>query len=243
MVFGKDDFVAWANENIVLAVGHNGATHGEDHKPVDQTDPKTKETHSVCPKYFGLTCEEHQKVHGDAHNPPEGLPKIPEAKGVPNTWIVNPAGEVTEIEGADKDNPKAITDKVTAMLKTASPKPVPYKKWQEYVKAFADADKAVEDGKLRDALAILVKVDADAKKLTKGLADKWKAKVDAVNAKAAAKFEEAKAGSLDAAAKAKAVKALRADVGTKVSTGSLPVVADLDAWLKDPANAAPAPAK
>ena len=52
MVFEKDDFIAWANENVVTMVGHNGATGGkEDHKPTEVTDPKTKEKKSVCPSY------------------------------------------------------------------------------------------------------------------------------------------------------------------------------------------------
>ena len=235
--------MAWANDNVVCVVGHNGATGGkEDHKPAEETDPKTKVTRSFCPKYRGLTCDEHQKVQADVQSPPEGFGKITLPNGVPNTWIITPAGEVIEVAGADRMSPKAITEKITAILKAASPKPIPYKTWQAYAKSFTDADKATEDGKVKDAMTLLAKVDADAKKLSKPLAEKWKAKVDALNAKVASKFDEIKIGSLDAAGKAKAVKALRAEAATKLSTGNLPALADLDTWLKDPANGA-APAK
>ena len=52
-------------------------------------------------------------------------------------------------------------------------------------------------------------------------------------------LEEIKGGTDDDATKLKNVKTLRADVGAKLSTGTLPVVADLDAFLK----AAAPPAK
>ena len=71
MVFENDDFVTWANENIVCAVGHNGSTSKEkpDHSPIEETDAKTKEKRpGVCPRYHGLLCEEHQKVAADARS-------------------------------------------------------------------------------------------------------------------------------------------------------------------------------
>jgi hypothetical protein len=72
--------------------------------------------------------------------------------------------------------------------------------------------------------------------------EKVKAKATAVNEKVAAKFAEVRDGELSAPDKAKALKALRADVGAKFSFGAIAVVADLDAWLKEAAAAA-TPAK
>jgi hypothetical protein len=51
--------------------------------------------------------------------------------------------------------------------------------------------------------------------------------------------DEIKGGSDDDATKAKNLKALRADVGQKFSTGTLPVVAVLDDALKATAPASP----
>ena len=53
--------------------------------------------------------------------------------------------------------------------------------------------------------------------------------------KVAAKFTELKDGSDDDATKLKNVKALRAEVGQKLSTGFLAVVADMDTWIKEAA--------
>ena len=244
MVFDNDDFATWANENVVCVVGHNGSVSKEpDHNPIEETDAKTKEKKSgICPRYHGLLCEEHQKVSSDARSGAEEMPKIPDANGVPNTWLITPSGDVTEIKGNEKMNGKALIESLTASLKKLDPKPVPYKKWQEYTKSFADGDKAVEEGKWKVALAAYGKVDIDAKKLTKPLAEKLKAKLDATNAKVVAKLDEIKAGGEDAAGKLKAVKALRADVGQKLSTGTLPVVTTIDDALKEMAAAAP-PAK
>jgi hypothetical protein len=240
LVFEKDDFIAWANENVVTMVGHNGSTAGhEDHKPTEVTDPKTKEKKSVCPSYVGITCEEHQACSTDAHSPQGDLPKVPSKEGFPNTYLISPTGDVQEIDGVEKTNPKGIIEKVTALTKKLDTKPIAYKKWQDYHQALVDGDKAVEDAKWKAALAAYAKVDADGKKLTKPIADKLKAKLDAVNAKITAKVDEIKGGSDDDATKAKNLKALRADVGQKFSTGTLPVVAVLDEALKATAPASP----
>jgi hypothetical protein len=234
-VFESDDFIAWANENCVVAIGHSGATPGnEDHKPVSVTDPKTKETKEVCPKYAGLTCAEHQAVRSGADNPPEGWSKMPESKGVPNNAVFKPDGTVEKLDNKEALVVKALIDALTARQPNKKDdKPIPFKKWDVYVKAFEDGDKAAADGKWKAALSALAKVDADAKKLSKALADKLAAKEKDLNDKVVAKLAEIKDGSGDDAAKLKDVKALRADVGAKLSTGNLPVVADIDAFIKE----------
>lgn len=237
-MFENDDFISWANENCVSVVGHNGATPGhEDHKPIKSVDAKTKEETEICPKYEGLTCAEHQKARQDAENPPEGWEKMPESKGIPINAVFGPDGKVEKIDNSKAMVAKGLIDLLTEHQKKFD-KPIPFKKYDLYRKSLAEGDKAVEEGKWKAALAAYAKVDADAKKLTKPLQDKVKAKLDAANEKIAAKFAEIRDGEGDAAAKAKAVKALRADVGAKFSTGVLAVVADLDTWIKD--NGTPA---
>lgn len=231
----NDDFVAWTNENCLCVVGHHGAVHGEDHQPTDVTDPKTKETKSVCPKYAGLTCAEHQAVQADAQNPKDGLGKITMPGGVPATFMVGPDGAVEQMEQAKSQVAKMAIDELTAFQKKYEGKAIPAKKYETYRKLFADGDAALEASRWKDALAALVKVDAEGKKLSKGLVEKVKAKADALDAKAKARFEELKGGDGDAAARLKAVKALRADVSAKLSTGYLPVLAELDAWIKEQA--------
>lgn len=237
-----DDFIAWSNENIVAVVGHDGATGGkEDHKPVTEKDPKTKEEREICPTYPGLTCAEHKALRAAFSNPPDGWGKIGQSDGVPNHWMVGPDGVCEKIENKDAALPKALIEVLTAFQKKYDGKPVALKKWDAYNKQFADAEKALADGKWKAALAAYAKVDADGKKLSKGLVDKVAAKATELNDKVAARFTELKDGTDDDATKLKAVKALRAEVGQKLSTGFLPVVAELDAWIKE-ASAKPAEA-
>lgn len=236
----NEEFIAWTNENIVAVVGHDGATGGkEDHKPVEETDPKTKEKREVCPSYPGLTCAEHKALRHAFANPPDGWGKIPPSDGVPNNWVVGPDGTVEKIENKDAFVVKTLIETLTAYQKKYEGKPVPLKKWDAYNKSFADADKAIEDAKWKAALAAYAKVDGDAKKLSKGLVEKLAAKVAGLNEKVAARFAEIKDGADDAPVKLKNVRALRAEVGQKLSTGALPVVAELDAWIKEQAAAAP----
>jgi hypothetical protein len=236
-VLENEDFIAWANENCVVAVGHDGAVGGkDDHKPTKVTDPKTKVESEICPTYDGLTCEEHRKVKADAHAAPEGQGKIGDSTGVPNHWLVLPDGSCTKIENDKAGLPKALIEELTAAQKKIE-KPVLWKKWEAYRKSFDDGDKALADGKWKAALAAYAKVDADAKKLSKGLVEKVAAKAKDANEKVAAKFAELKDGEGDVAAKTKAVKALRSEVGQKIQGALLPVAAEMDAWVKE--NAAP----
>lgn len=242
-MLSNDDFIAWTNENAVVEVGHSGAVGGkEDHKPVEETDPKTKEKRSVCPSYPGLTCEEHRKCRADASSGAEGTPKIGEAAGVPNSWVILPDGTVEQFDQAKSMSPKDAVEEMTRYQKNVQGKPIGSKKYEVYRKQLAEGDKAIEDGKWKVGLAAYLKVDADAKKLTEALAEKVKAKLAVANDKVVAKFTELKDGEGDAAAKLKAVKALRAEVGTKFSSGFLASVAEMDAWIKETAAAA-APAK
>jgi hypothetical protein len=240
-VLENDDFILWANENCVCAVGHDGATGGkEDHKPTKITDAKTKEEREICPSYDGLTCEEHRKVKADARAAPEGAGQIGESPGVPNNWLVGPDGSCVQIPNDKAGLPKALIEELTTAQKKFE-KPILRKKWDAYQKSFDEGDKALADGKWKAAIAAYAKVDADTKKLSKGLVEKVAAKAKDVNDQVAAKFTELKDGSEDAAAKLKAVKALRAEIGTKLAGALLPVVAEIDAWVKE--NAAPPVAK
>jgi hypothetical protein len=238
-VLEDDDFIAWANENVVIVLGHDGATGDkEQHKPVEVTDSKTKEKKEVCPLYDGLTCEEHKAIRKEVADPKGGVGKIDVPSGFPNTFMVGPDGVVERIDPKDQQVAKNIQEALVAFQKKYEGKPLPWKKYDAHRKSISDGDRAVEEGKWKAALAAYAKVDADAKKLPQGLLDRLKAKVDALNEKVAAKFAEIRDGEDDPAAKVKALKALRGEVGAKLSTGPLAVTADLDAWIKE--NGVPA---
>jgi hypothetical protein len=238
-VLQNDEWVAWANENVVLVVGHDGATgENKQHEPTKITDAKSKEEKEICPLYTGLTCAEHKQIVHDVSSPPDGFGKIDVPGGFPNSWMVGPDGKVEKLEGKDAGIPKNLEDALVAFQKKYDAKPIPAKTWDKLKKALADGDAALEAGKLKDALAAYAKVDSDGlAKKQKHLIDKVKAKTDAVNAKAVAQLAEIKDGSAAPADKVKALKALRDQIGAKLSFGNLAVVADVDALLKDLAPA------
>jgi hypothetical protein len=244
-VLENEDFIKWATENVVVVMGHDGATgNNEPHKPLEVEDPKTHEKKQVCPLYPGMTCDQHKALRRDAQaGGKDGLGKIDVPGGFPNTWMVGPDGKVERIDGAKQQAAGSVMDALIAFQKTYPEKPILRKRWEEYQKALEEADKTLEEGKWKSVLAALAKVDKDAKKLTPALTAKVKEKADALNAKVVEKFGSIKDGDGDAAAKLKAVRALRSDVSAKLSAGALAVVTDLDAWIKEAAAAAaPAPA-
>lgn len=234
----NDDFIAWANENIVSVVGHDGAVGGkEDHKPTTEKDPKTKEEREVCPTYAGLTCAEHQALRRAFSNPPDGWGKIGQAQGVPNHWAVGPDGSCEQVENKDAGVAKSLIEALTARQKAFEGKPLPYKRWEGYQKLFADGDKAAADGKWKAALAAYLKVEADGKKLTTGLAAKVAEKLAGLEERVTAAFHAIRDGDAEGAAKLKAVRALRAEIGQKAAAGLIAPAVEIDAWLKEQAAA------
>ena len=63
-------FVAWANENLIVVVGHTQ----EDH-PTEYEDAKGK-MQPGCPLYRGMSCEEHRAIPRECMSPPDGMPAV-----------------------------------------------------------------------------------------------------------------------------------------------------------------------
>ena len=146
------DFVTWSNENVVVVVGHDGATgDNKQHEPAEEVDSKTKEKHAVCPLYHGLTCEEHKAIRREVENPKDGVGKIAIPSGYPNSWLVGPDGVVEKLENKDAGAAGGCEDALTAFQKKYEGKPIPLKKYEAYKKSLAEGDKAVEDGKWKVA--------------------------------------------------------------------------------------------
>ncbi len=238
-MFENADFISWANENVVFVVGHKGKSHkdagGGGDKDKDADGKKSKPAkEGDCPLYPGITCEEHEKIMEDATGG-KGGPQL-SVKGYPTSYMIAPDGT---FEQHRKDRAvKDLEDGVADFAKKSKVKPS--KKYQVYLDALDAGDKAAQGGKWKDALAQYLKVDAAPKKMT-SLASRLATHVDELNAKVVEAFGKVKDdASLDLVAKIKAVKALRSDVGAKLASGPLAVVAELDAWIKDnPAPAAP----
>ena len=245
----NEEFIAWANENAVVLVGHPKGSH----KSTDVPKPAKGEPKSQCSLYPGISCEQHEKVFADVtgREPGEGKdddkpkpkprpkkdaakdePPLPtlEVKGYPTSFVIAPDG-TSEVHKADRE-PGACKDGILAVQKKFDENPVPLAKWTEYQKAFADGDKAWKAGKTKPALLAFAKVDADAAHLAKVVAEKLKTRLDAIAEKAATRLAAVRKIS-DPAAQAKAAAALRAELDVPLST-PLAVVAELDALCGAP---------
>lgn len=217
-------FVEWANENLIVVVGHTQ----EDH-PTEFEDAKGKKQPG-CPLYRGMTCEEHRAIPRECMSPGEGMPAVKSTNMMPNSWLVGPDGEVSKIESAVQQSAGKIEELVMARQKEAG-KHLTWKKYSKYLESFEASDTAMRDDKLKVAIKALQKVEKDTKKLPEGMSAEVEKRIEAINAKAVEKFEALKEG--DIAAAMKAANKLKTEVGARFKRGYLPVVEDIKAWLKE----------
>lgn len=222
----NEKFVEWANENVIVVVGHTETEH-----PTEVEDEKGKKSPG-CPMYLGLTCEQHRAITGECLNPGEGLPKIEVGNGMPNSWLVGPDGVVEAIAPVEQQVSGKIQELIEAIQKKAG-KVVPFKKYETVLKGFDDGDKAIEAGDLKAALVAYGKVAKEAAKMGETVNQRLDKKLDLVNVKAEEAYLVVKESDKDATAKWKAMTELRAKVAAKVGTKSLPVLAEIDQWIKD----------
>lgn len=224
-------FVEWANENIVVVVGHT-----EDKHPTEYEDDKGKKVPG-CPVYRGLTCEQHRAITGECRNPPDDLPKIEVGNGMPNSWLVAPDGTVVALEPADQQVASKIEDKVAELQKAAG-KHLTWKKYGKYLDAFETGDAAVREGELKAAIKAYQKVEKDAKKLPAGMTAEVDKRLEALNAKAVEALEAIKTGDEEVVKRLKAANKLKNEVGLRFKRGYLPVVDEIKTWIKETKAAA-----
>lgn len=218
-------FVDWANENIVVVIGHSEENH-----PTEFEDDKGK-MQPGCPLYRGMTCEEHRAIARECGSPAEGIPAVKNTGRMPNTWLVSPSGEVTAFEPADQQSAGKIEDIITEAQKAAG-KHLTWKKYGKYRESFQAIDAALGENELKDALKELKKIEKDSKKLPDAMNAEIDKRVEALNAKAVEALEAIKAGD-DVKAALKEGNKLKTAVGARLKRGYLPVVEDIKAWLKE----------
>ena len=261
----NSEFIAWANENVVMVVGHQGTGHGayaakkggEEAKPADPKpeDPKADDPkpegdasseggtpeakpagEKECTIYPGITCAEHEKIHEDAKT---GSPSV-EFQGWPSSFMVGPDGTV-EKHTRDRVTKDCIDDLLDFQKKFKVK--ISWKKWNAHLDALAAGEKAAEEGRFKAAFAAYASIEKEGKKLS-SLQLALPAKVEALNARVTDAFAKTRDASDDPAEKVKAIRALRGEVSAKLLKACLPVLAEIDAWLKaNPAPAAVPPAK
>jgi hypothetical protein len=226
-VLENDKFAKWANENILVVVGHREADHD-----FEEVQNEAGETVKRCGLYRGLTCAEHEAATRDCHSGEAELPKIEEKSGVPNCWLVAPTGEIWEIEGGDRFQYKAIIERVEEHQKDIG-KHLSRKKYLKYEESLATGDAALEEGKFKDALKAYAKVEKDLKKLPEGMADTVAERIEKLDAAVRDAMEKIRDGGEAASAQLKAARELEKQVTLRLKSGHLPVKADLDAWIKE----------
>lgn len=220
----NDDFVKFANESVICVVGHSDTGHA-----TEIEDEKGKKSPG-CPLYPGLTCEQHRAVNGQVMNPPEGCPKIELPNGVPNSWLVAPDGTVEKIEPADQQSAGKVQELAEALQKKAG-KAIGWKDYSKINEAFEAGATAIEAGDFKAALTAYAQIDKKASKMPPSVGERLGKQTEVLNAKVAEAFEGLKSGE-DALQRDKDIKALKSKVLTKLGGKALPVVAEIDAWLK-----------
>lgn len=246
------EFITWANEHVVLLVGHGRGSHGT----IDVAKPAKGEPKKQCALYPGLTCEQHDQIlkdtkgGGDDDKKPapkkkdkdkdrDTPPAFPALKfdGIPASFVVTPDGKATDHKG-DRE-PGACRTGLEAAQKAFDEHPIPASKLAAVRAAWADAEKVAKNGKPRPTLEALAKLEAAA---GGALPQLWvarvKAKVDALDAKAVTRLADVRKGK-DPEAVTKALEALRSEFDVPLASATPAVLAKLDEALgRAPAAAA-----
>jgi hypothetical protein len=213
----NEDFIAWANETIVVCVAHGDKGH----------DP----AEGVCPLYPGLTCEQHQQASMDMTNAPEGLPKIASPDGVPWGCLIKPDGSIHEFEKGDDRVSGKLMD-VAAEVQKPFGDPLVMKKYEKIQEAFADADAAIEKGDWKAAIKAYAELEKGRKKAPAALTERLDAKEKDLDDRLDAAWTEIEGGSLDPAAKVKAANELLGKVKQTLGPRYVAVKVKIEAWLK-----------
>jgi hypothetical protein len=223
----NEKFVEWANENIVVVVGHSD----KGHEPVEE-EGKDGTKVQVCPLYPGLTCEQHQQAIQDMIRGGDDLPKVKQPEGMPYSCLVGPDGQVKEFARGDDRIANKIIEIADEWQKSFEDRLV-LKKFEKHKESFATGDAAAAEKDWKAALKAYAEVDKARKKLPPAMVALLDEKLKALGEGLAAAWAEVKDGTGTPAEKVKAANDLKAKIAVTLSTGPLPLKAEIDAWLKE----------
>lgn len=246
-VLEDEAFITWANENVVVLVGHARGSHGT----VDVAKPAKGEPKKQCALYPGLACEQHDNALKDSTGKADDKDKKPAKKkdkdvavafpvlafdGIPASFVVTPDGKAEPHKG-DRE-PGACRTGLEAGQKAFDEHPIPASQLAAVKAAWAEVEKAAKASKWKATLEAVAKTEAVVGgALPKLWGERVKQKVDAIDAKATAKLADLKKLK-DPAAATKAIEALRAELDVAVAAGPLPVMAQIDVALgREPTSA------
>lgn len=258
-VLENSEFAEWANEHVVVVVAHAHGSHGT----VDVAKPAKGEPRKQCALYPGLTCDQHDQALKDARladakedkadkgdKGDKEKPKKPVAKrkdapppppqfkidGIPASFVILP--DLTTVDHKADREPGSCRAFLEEQQQKAEEHPIPASKWADVKAAWADVEKAFKAAKWRGTLDAIAKTEAVVGGgLPRSYTERAKEKLDAIDAKYAARLADAKRLK-DPQAAAKAVAAMKAELDVKLASGPLPVAAAIDEFLGVSAGAA-----
>src|SRR5688572_22242494 len=227
-VLENKDFIRWSHEAVVMLVAHNERGHEEK----SETDSYGKAV-KRCTLYPGLSCSEHLDVAVDIDTArADGLVKVPFLELCPNTWLVSPTGEVTQVSEEDQFLPGKTREQVEGLQKTLGAA-VPTKRYAALRERATSADLAIAASRYNEALAHLAALGAALSKPHAALEEFVKARVASIDTYVTSDFEclrdDAK---LAAATKRERVGKLLAVVDVEVLGARPPCHATMKAWLE-----------
>lgn len=147
------EFIRWSHEAVAALVAHNEKDHPETEGLDAYGQPARR-----CSLYAGLSCNEHVDAAVDVDTArDDGLVKVPFQELHPSTWLVSPAGEVSQVPEDEQFAPAKVRARVEALQKTLGA-PVPARQAPTLLDLAAKADDALGAGRLRQALSRLAEL-------------------------------------------------------------------------------------
>lgn len=220
-------FIRWSQEGVIALVAHNELGHPE----TKATDAYGKEV-TRCTLYPGLTCREHLDVAVDIDNARgDDLVKVPFIELCPNTWLVAPTGEVTQVPETSQFEPARIQEQVEALQKALGAA-VPTKAYPALADLATKADLALEDDRFQEGLLHLAALGKAVKEPHASLKAFIQERLTDVDEDVAYAFEDVRDDAkLPAAEKRTRIETLLASVDVEVLGARVPTHAAMKAWL------------
>jgi hypothetical protein len=226
-VLAHKDFIRWSHEGVVAFVAHNELGHEE----LKETDSYGQEVRR-CTLYPGLACRDHLDAAVDIDNARgDDLVKVPFLELCPNTWLVAPTGEVTQVPETSQFDPKKIQEQVAALQKTLGDA-VPTKAWPGMQDLATKADAALEEDRFQEGLLHLAALGKVVKEPHAAFKAFVQERLDDVEEDVAYAFEDLRDDAkLPAVDKRTKIEALLAAVDVEVLGARVPVHGAMKAWL------------
>jgi hypothetical protein len=226
-VLVNKDFITWSHDALVCFVSHNELGHAAEEGTDSYGDPVKR-----CSLYPGLTCRDHIDAAVDVDTARgDGLVKVPFIELCPNTWLVAPGDEVTQVPETSQFTVGKIKEQVEALQRTLGPA-VPVKDWPALREHAVKAQAALDDDAWKDALTHLAAMGASVKSPHASLKAWIDAGLQDVEEDATLAFEDLRDDKrLAASDKRTKVQALHASLDVEVLGARVPVCATIQSWL------------